>query len=366
MSAEASAAGTGSVSAGALTLRALLPVYADAMRVRQFAAATIETQGMLMRWFVEYAEARAVRGAGEVTRDLIERYQRHLYAVRVRIGGGRGGHERETGAVRPLSIRGQHARLYAVVRFFRWAMRAGHVPHTPAEAIELPRLPRILPKPAFTAAEVERVLAVPDIATPSGLRDRAMMEVFYATGIRRGELVALSIDDLDRERGIIAVREGKGRKGRMVPISRRALAWVDRYIATVWTRFPQGLDHRRLFISVDDAKRRHQGAPLATSSVTQTMGSHLVASGVEKAGACHIFRHTAATLMMENGADVRAIQDFLGHADLKTTGIYTNVSLQFLKDQHTKAHPSARSGSAGMPPAAPAAGAGADDDQVQT
>lgn len=335
----------------AQTLRGLLPIYAEAMRVRNYAPSTIETQVMLSRWFVEYCETREVSTLGAVTRDLVERYQRHLFAIRVRRGPTPPRGDATDGlGWQPLAVRGQHARLWAVVRFCRWCVRVGHIEHSPAAMLELPRLPRPLPKPALTVLEVEQILAMPNVETGNGLRDRAMMEVFYATGIRRGELIALAIDDVDRDRGVVRIALGKGRKGRIVPISARALWWIDQYVAKVWSVYPQALQHRRLFISADDAKRRHQGRPLGTASVTRAMGNYLIASGVTKPGACHIYRHTAATLMMENGADIRAIQDFLGHSEIKTTGIYTNVSFKFLKEQHAKTHPSAMSpvpGSAG-------------------
>jgi integrase/recombinase XerD len=340
------------------TLAAMLPVYTEAMRMRNYAAPTIETQHMLMRWFARYAGERGVTHLGAVTRALCERYQRHLWTLQVRIGGGIKAGQPGVGTLKPLSITGQHGRLWAVVRFFRWCVRAGHLEHSPAACIELPRLPKKLPKPALTVAEVERVLAVPDIATAIGLRDRTMLEVFYATGIRRSELTALAIDDLDREREVVRVRCGKGQKGRIVPISARALAWVDHYLREVWAHLPAAAEHRRLFVIVGSRRGRENGRPLAAPIVTRQLGSYLVASGVAKPGACHIYRHTAATLMMENGADIRAIQDFLGHTEIKTTGIYTNVSFKFLKEQHRKCHPSAMAAdAAALPPVMPADGA---------
>jgi len=339
------------VSSATLALSALLPLYAQEMRVRSFAPSTVETQVLLMRWFIAYGAERAVHEVDGVTRALVERYQLHLFTLRVKSGAPLCGRADDDGgdvsiaaaaaALRPLSVRGQHARLWAVVRFFRWAVRAGYVEHSPAAVIELPRLPHPLPKPALTVAEVERIVALPDLTSARGQRDRALIEVLYATGIRRGEAIALTLDAVDRERGVLRIEQGKGRKGRIVPISARALTWLDRYLDRVWSRFAHAMTHRRVFISVDDAKTRHQGRPLGAAAVTRILGGYVAASGVSKVGACHIFRHTAATLMMEHGADIRAIQDFLGHSDLKTTGIYTNVSLKFLKEQHTKTHPSA-------------------------
>ncbi len=329
-------------------LAAVLSIYAQAMTVQNFSPSTIETQVMLTKWFFAFCAERGVHALPQVTRELIERYQRHLYALQIKVVS--------SGQLKPLSIRSQHARLWSVVRFFRWAVRAGMLEASPAAVIDLPRLPQPLPKPALSVVEVERILSLPQLATANGLRDRALLELLYATGMRRGEACALKMNDLERERGVVRIESGKGRKGRIVPISERALAWLDHYVDNVWSRFPLALTHRHMFISVDDARTRFQGKPLRKRAMTQILGNYIAASGINKSGACHIFRHTAATLMMENGADIRAIQDLLGHSDLKTTGIYTNVSLKFLKEQHAKTHPSSfhlGGGAVSLPPTSP-------------
>jgi len=321
-------------------LAALLPIYTQAMQVRSFAPSTIETQRMLTRWFFEFCAERGIILMHGVTRDLVERYQHHLYRVRIKTGAPLHRGDPDETIMRPLSIRGQHGRLWAVVRFFRWAVRAGYLEYSPASEIELPRLPHPLPKPALTVAEVERIVQIPNLHTHNGLRDRALLEILYATGMRRGEVVQLRLDDIERDRGLIRIEQGKGNKGRIVPMSARALTWLDKYLNDVWMQYPLAGEHRFIFISVNDAKTRFQGKPLSPKAVTVILGPYITAAGVTKPGAVHIFRHTAATLMMENGADIRAIQDLLGHSDLKTTGIYTNVSMKFLKEQHTKTHPS--------------------------
>ena len=331
----------------------LIPLYVESMQMRQFSPKTVETQQMLMRWFITFCTERGVIDAAAVTRAIVERYQRHVWMLRVRNNRFRYGEVATT--PHPLSIRGQHGRLWAVMAFFRWAVRAGHLESSPAVTLELPRLPQPLPQPALSVEEVERILAMPAIETANGLRDRAILELLYATGIRRTEAMSLTCDCIDRERGVVRIEQGKGRKGRIVPISQRALLWLECYMDTVWSRFPQALTHRHLFISVDDVKKRRQGRPLRPHNLTRILGSYVAASGVQKSGACHIFRHTAATLMMEHGADMRAIQELLGHANLKTTGIYTNVSLKFLKEQHAKTHPSAFApgGAETLPPTSP-------------
>lgn len=321
-------------------LATILPIYTQAMRVQQYSPSTIETQTLLAKWFFAFCAERGVLTVDGISRQLIDRYQHYLFALRVKTGPSHLTTNPEKQHYRSLSVGGQRGRLWAVARFCRWAVRVGYFENSPASALDLPRKQQPLPTAAFSIAEVEKIMALPNVETGSGLRDRALMELLYATGMRRAEACALTTADIERERGVVRIVAGKGNKGRIVPMSKRALSWLDHYLDHVWSRFARALTHQRVFISVDDAKKRHQGFPLSVHAITRMVGIYVVASGVRKSGACHLFRHTAATLMMEHGADIRAIQDFLGHASVETTGLYTNVSVQFLKEQHTKTHPS--------------------------
>jgi integrase/recombinase XerD len=178
------------------------------------------------------------------------------------------------------------------------------------------------------------VLAQPDLTTPGGVRDRAMIEVLYSTGIRRSELAGLAVFDIDADRQTLLVRQGKGRKDRMVPIGERALAWVDRYLAEVRHVHATEPDDGVLFLTVD-------GTRFSLDRLTQLVRGYVERSGVNKQGACHLFRHTLATLMLEGGADIRYVQQMLGHADISTTQIYTQVSIRHLQAIHTATHPAA-------------------------
>jgi len=168
-----------------------------------------------------------------------------------------------------------------------------------------------------------------------GLRDRAILEMLYSTGIRRTELVNLLVHDLDVNRETVFVRLGKGKKDRIVPGGERAVAWACRYLYEVRPRIVVEPDCGRLFLS-------REGGPIAGATLTDLVRDYVIASGVGKAGACHIFRHTMATLMLEGGADVRFIREMLGHANLQTTQIYTHVSIQKLKAIHDATHPGAK------------------------
>ena len=184
----------------------------------------------------------------------------------------------------------------------------------------------------LTADEVERVLAQPNVTTPLGLRDRAIFETLYSTGIRRIEVVRLNIDDLDVERRILAVREGKNQKDRFVPIGVRALVWIAHYVEQARDRMLLNRNERALFITA-------HGDRLNPDSLTGYGRAYIEAAGIEKPGSCHLFRHSMATAMLNNGASIRYLQALLGHTSITTTQIYTRVSLKKLLEIHGKTHP---------------------------
>jgi integrase/recombinase XerD len=177
-------------------------------------------------------------------------------------------------------------------------------------------------------------LQLPEVGDPVGLRDRAMLETFYSTGMRRTELVNLKLYDVDRAAGVVTIREGKGKKDRVIPIGERAVAWLDKYLDQARPRLATEPDDMTLFLTV-------QGEPLGRTTLSYIIRQYVEAAGIGKHGACHLFRHTMATLMLEGGADIRFIQQMLGHARLDTTQIYTHVSIRMLKQIHSATHPAA-------------------------
>lgn len=293
--------------------------YLEDLGVRNYSPRTIETREAFLRYFVQWCTDRALTRPQQIDRPILERYQRHLFYYRKADG-------------EPLTTRSQHARIIPLRHWFRWLTRQGHVLYNPAADLELPRLEKRLPKAILTAKEAEAVLAVPEIGTTAGLRDRAILETFYSTGIRRLEMVGLSVHSIDRERGTVMIRQGKGKKDRMIPIGERALAWIEAYKAGARPELVTGRDDGTLFISP-------WGDAFSPNAMTSLVRHYVERSGVGKKGACHLFRHTMATLMLENGADIRFIQAMLGHAELSTTEIYTQVSIQKLKAIHTATHP---------------------------
>jgi integrase/recombinase XerD len=294
--------------------------YLDHLRARNYAAQTVAFKRVALDAFIAWCAERGIVRATEVTRPVIQRYQRHLYHARMRGG-------------RPLSAAGQLNRLTAVRGFFRFLTRENVLLYNPASELELPRLEKRLPKDILSAEEAERVLAEPDVGTPAGIRDRAILEVLYSTGIRRQELINLERRDVDAARGIVAIRQGKGKRDRFVPIGERALLWLQKYLADVRPEL-EAADVNTLFLY-------DTGHPLDPHRVSRAVRGYVARSGVGKKGRCHLFRHTMATLMLEGGADIRFIQQMLGHVSLRTTERYTHVSIRQLQKVYAATHPGA-------------------------
>jgi integrase/recombinase XerD len=205
----------------------------------------------------------------------------------------------------------------------------------PASELELPRKGVQLPREVLNEREVEVVLGQPDTSDRYGVRDRTMMEVLYSTGIRRRELAELGLYDIDAVRGTLMVRSGKGNKDRVVPIGERALAWVDKYVREARGDLVTLPDCGVMFLS-------RFGEGISLTSLSQKVREYIKSANVGKTGSCHLFRHTMATMMLERGADIRFIQEMLGHADISSTQLYTRVSIKRLQEVHAATHPSAK------------------------
>lgn len=300
-------------------LYALLQEYLAWLRVRNYSEQTIAGRELFLCSLIDWCGQRGLIRPGEITKPILERYQRYLFHYRKSNGD-------------PLSFQSQYNRIVAIRTWFKWLARQNHILTNPASDLELPRLEKRLPKAILSEREAETVLNQPDTTDPIGLRDRAILETLYSTGIRRSELVHLHLQDIDGERGTLIVRQGKGKKDRMIPIGERAVAWVGKYASDVRPELACGRDEGTLFLN------RH-GETISPNNLTTLVRGYIENARIGKRGSCHLFRHTMATLMLENGADIRFIQAMLGHVKLTTTEIYTQVSIKKLKEIHTLTHP---------------------------
>jgi integrase/recombinase XerD len=270
--------------------------------------------------FLQWTDERSLYDPQQITRSILESYQRHLYHYRKKNG-------------KPLGIGTQRDRIGSVQRLFAWLCRKRRLEANPASELELPKPEKRLPEEALSRSEIETVLSMPDITDPLGIRDRAILELFYSTGIRRAEMARLTLSNLNAEKRILWVRQGKGRKDRVVPVGSRALRWVTKYLNSVRPLLMTTLDEHALFLS-------GYGHSFTPDALGSTVTRYIRQADIGRIkGGCHLFRHTCATHLLEGGADIRYIQQLLGHESLDTTAIYTAVNISQLQAIHSKCHP---------------------------
>jgi len=231
-----------------------------------------------------------------------------------------------------LSTRSVARAVHSARGLYRFALREGMLADDPMENLRAPRAFKALPR-ALSMAQVEALLEAPDTTTPLGVRDRAILEVLYATGLRASELTSLTLEGLDLELGVVRVL-GKGSKERLVPLGREAQRWTRRYLDETRPLFARDASPPVVFLS-------QRGGRLSAMGLWGIVRRHAVTAGVERVLTPHVLRHSFATHLLERGADLRALQAMLGHADISTTQIYTHVSRERLRQIYDKLHPRA-------------------------
>ncbi len=221
-------------------------------------------------------------------------------------------------------------RLSALRRFYGWLLREGRVAEDPCARVSAPRLGRPLPR-SLSEAEIEALLGAPDVEGPLGLRDRAMLEVLYATGLRVSELVGLRLEETDLRQGLVRVT-GKGGRQRLVPLGEEAVAWLERYLA----------EARGVLLgprASDAVFPTARGSAMTRQAFWQLVKRYAARAGIARALSPHTLRHAFATHLLDHGADLRVVQMLLGHADVSTTQIYTHVARERLRRLHERHHP---------------------------
>ena len=304
-------------------LRGLVPVFLKDLSARGFAVRTCETYRQRMRFFLEYLEAGGVSRPGELTRDVLQGYQTHLHQQR-------GTHGRR------LALSTQAHSLTIIRSFCRFLARRELILVDPSRDLELPKVQRRLPTSILTTREVLTFLKAINLRSRQGIRDRAMFETLYSTGLRVGELVTLTPADVDLEAGFVRVRRGKGGKARVVPLGRVAARWIQRYLESAR---PDASPDIALFLSV---RAPHKPRPLDRDTMSDRVRHWARVAGLSKRVTCHSWRHACATHMLQGKASLRHIQELLGHAQLTTTQRYTHVTILDLKRIHQKCHPRGR------------------------
>jgi len=274
---------------------------------------TIESYQRDLRRLLRYAELRGITGPDTVTRAFLRDFIFTLKDM----------------GLEPATIRRQ---VSAVHTYFRFLLAEGIVPDDPSDRLETPRRWRTLPD-VLSLKEMEAMLASPSVDDPLGWRDRALLELGYGGGLRVSELCGLLVSDLIMTDGLVRVI-GKGSKERLVPIGRQVIGAVSVYLNTTRATLDQGRTGGRLILNA-------RGTPLSRVGAWGIVKEHAQRAGITKRVTPHTLRHTFATHLLEGGADLRAVQEMLGHADLSTTQIYTHVDREYLRSVHRKFHPRA-------------------------
>jgi integrase/recombinase XerD len=234
-----------------------------------------------------------------------------------------------------LSLSTQVQRLIAVTTFLKRLYYFKVINSNFFEYFELPRVPRRLPIDVPDGNELEVVLNQALVNGILGLRDRAILEVYNATGIRRSELAHLDVRDIDFKYQLLNIRKGKGNNDRRVPIAPRALDWLTRYVKELRPELTTFESGNALFVN-------QSGKRLNNNKLTDLVGSYIRRSGLRDKGACHLFRHATATNMLRGGADIRYVQEMLGHKHITSTQLYTHVAIGDLTKVYKETHPAAK------------------------
>ena len=294
------------------TLRFQLDRFADYLSLEQGSSPrTLEAYRRDVERLVEYARSKGAVSPIDVTSRMLRQFVYYLKDV----------------GLSPSSIR---RNISAVRTYFRFLLADGVVARDPSERLETPQRWRTLPD-VLTVDEIERLLAAPTLDDPLAFRDRAMLELAYGAGLRVSEWITIGLRDVLLEEKLVRVF-GKGSKERLVPIGRTAIGAVATYLREQRPRLERGGGKGVLFLNA-------RGEPLSRMGAWKILRRYVERAGITKEVSPHTLRHSFATHLLEGGADLRAVQEMLGHADISTTQIYTHVDREYLRQVHRQYHP---------------------------
>lgn len=295
----------------------IIAKYQAHLDMKGYTKRTRESYGYSVKRLFEYLKETGITDLKEVNKHTLYDYQENLY--------------RESG----LTLGTQEQRLVGVISFFKYLDKTDQLLYNPASAIELPKTNRTLPREIFSERKIKKLLNAPDVGKDKELRDRAILETFYSTGIRNSELTGLKLYDIDFEGKQIYVSEAKGGKGRNIPIGEIALIYVREYIERVRPKYLKREDTKLLFLG-------KSGGRLNRFGILKIIRKYAQRAGLKGRAGAHMIRHSFATHLLKRGAPIRYIQEMLGHRSLDTTQRYTKVEITDLKKVHKKTHPRER------------------------
>lgn len=303
--------------------------YRAHLVVRHFAPRTLPTRMTALRLLFRFFAETHVPDAAAVTTATLHAFQQWQHHEPTAHGGAR-------------SVRYQNRVLTTVRGFFAFLRADGAIPHDPAAALEYAREPETLPKNILTPAEARRIIEAADTSTLLGYRDRTILEVLYGTGIRRTELLHLTLANVDLDEELLRIDQGKGGKDRVVPLTHAACAALETYVKAVRPPLVRGRKTERLFVSL-------RNGSLSETAVGYLVEKYARKAHVKKRVTCHLWRHSCATHLLQNRANLRHVQEILGHRSLATTERYLHLTITELKEAHRRFHPREKAGCGGGP-----------------
>ena len=284
------------------------------LRLRNYRPQSVITYTVLLPPFWVWLSKEIITDLRMVTRAVLERYAADVQSL-------------------PVSRSTQALKIRAVKRLFNCLVENNHLLIDPATGLRDPSSGQRLPRPVLTQCEMKRLLLQPNTSLREGIRDRALLELLYSTGVRIGEAVLLTVHDVDLDAGLLSVRSGKGGKSRVVPLGREVTKWLREYLTKIRSRQNRLRPHERsLFLT-------RQGTPLMKPTVGIIIRDAARSAKIKKRVTCHTFRHTCATHLLEAGANLVAIKELLGHSRMTTTQVYTRVRPVDVKAMHQQTHP---------------------------
>jgi integrase/recombinase XerD len=300
-------------------LEAFRDKYKEHLTILNYAAGTIKGHIFYLNRFFKYLWENNIGEITGVTKDTVRDYQIHIF-------------EELNPRGRPNSVSTQNNKLQAVKSFFSFLCENDYLVGDPAKDISYAKEPQRLPRSILTRPEMTKMLHTPDTKTVLGYRNRTILEVLYSSGIRREEITNLLLQDVDYTEGYIRINAGKGKKDRVVPLGKIACRYLENYIKAVRSSLIRNPYNNHLFLSL-------KGNRLSKNMVWEIVKRSAKDAKLKKNISPHTFRHTCATLMLRNKANVRHIQELLGHASLDSTQVYASVSITDLKEVHSRCHP---------------------------
>lgn len=306
-----------------LELEAHRFAFLESLRVRGQSPATLKARSQSLSTFFLWMAGEGIEDVREITREHIRAYQ--LWMMNRPPGSG-------------FTTHTVHMKLISLRRFFEHLEATDAVLINPCVGLILPKFEDRLPRGVLSQAEARRVLNAPDTQTKKGIRDKAILELFYSTGIRGEEMAALTLHDVDTKAGFVRVTKGKFAKDRVVPMGAKASDYVAEYLRKVrlpWSQHQK--DERSLWLA-----SIWPHGPLKKQAIAAMVRDYKLLAGVERPGRTHLWRHTCATHMVQGGANLAYVQRLLGHRSLDTTAIYTRVSAAEVADTIRRKHPRKR------------------------